>query len=99
VLKESLSALPYWRMAPADQLAVGGPCLALPGEAYAFYLEGANLTVNLASLRSGTATAEWINTWTGDRQKAASVRPSVLRLRKPESFGNAPGLLVVLVRR
>ena len=99
ILKEALSALPYWRMAPADELAVGGPCLALPGEAYAFYVEGANLTVNLTSLGTGAATAEWINTWTGDRQKAASVRPAVLRLGKPKSFGNAPGLLLVTVRR
>jgi hypothetical protein len=99
ILKESMSALPYWRMTPADELAVGGPCLALPGEAYAFYAEGANLTVNLTSLGSGAVTAEWINTWTGDRQQAGSVRPGVFRLGKPKGFGNAPGLLVVLAHR
>ena len=95
ILKDSLSALPYWRMQPADQLAVGGPCLALPGEAYAFYVEGANLTVNLSGLEAGAVKAEWINTWTGDRQPAASVRAKAFRLKKPESFGAAPALLLV----
>jgi hypothetical protein len=99
VLKDSLSVLPYWRMEPADQFAVGGPCLALPGEAYAFYLESANLTVNLTSLGNGTATAEWINTWKGDRQTAGPLRAAVLSLRKPESFGKAPAVLVVRVSR
>ncbi len=95
ILKDSLSALPYWRMAPSEQLAVGGPCLALPGEAYAFYLEGTNLIVNLTGLEAGAATGEWINTWTGDRQPISSIRAGVSRLKKPENFSNAPALLVV----
>jgi hypothetical protein len=96
-LKETLSALPYWRMEPANHLAAGGPCLALAGEAYAFYAEGPELTINLTGLEQ-PATAEWINTWTGEREKA-SARPGVRRLRKPESFGAAPGLLVVRAQR
>jgi hypothetical protein len=99
ILKDSLAALPYWRMQPSDQLAVGGPCLALPGEAYAFYVEGTNLTVNLTGLEGMAVKGEWINTWTGDHQNASSIRPGVFRLKKPEAFGNAPGLLVVLARR
>ena len=82
-------------MESADQLALGGPCLALPGEAYAFYVEGASLTANLAGLEREPAVAEWINTWTGEREQASSIRPGVLRLKKPERFGNAPGLLLV----
>ncbi len=95
ILKESLSALPYWRMEPADQLAVGGPCLALPGEAYAIYVEGVSLTANLVGLERKPTVAEWINTWTGEREQASSIRPGVLRLKKPERLGNAPGLLLV----
>jgi hypothetical protein len=94
LLKESLSALPYWRMEPNDQLAAGGACLALPGEAYVFYVEKSSLTVNLSALEQRPSRAEWINTWTGDREKAA-VRPGFHKLKKPESFGAAPGLLIV----
>ena len=95
LLKETLSALPYWRMEPSDQLAVGGPCLALEGEAYAFYAQGNQITVNLTALDRAPGTAEWIDTWTGAREKAAVSGPGVYRLRKPERFGAAPGLLVV----
>lgn len=38
-LKETLSELPYWRMEPANELASGGVCLAVPGEVYACYSE------------------------------------------------------------
>ena len=30
LLKDTLAALPYWRMEPHNELAVGGPCLAHP---------------------------------------------------------------------
>jgi hypothetical protein len=97
LLKDTLSALPYWRMEPANQLAVGGPCLALPGEAYAFYVEGSQLSANFTALEDrAAATAEWVNTWTGERAKADITKAAVMRLmRKPESFGKAPGLLIV----
>jgi hypothetical protein len=83
-------------MNPADELAIGGLCLALPGEAYAFYVEGDSLTANLTGLISGKVKAEWINTWTGEKEKAVA-RPGVYKLKKPESFGTTPGLLVVRV--
>lgn len=38
ILQENLSALPYWTMEPRPELAVGGPCLATPGEVYACYV-------------------------------------------------------------
>jgi hypothetical protein len=83
-------------MKPSNHLAAGGPCLALPGEAYIFYVEGEPLTVNLGRLKTpGDARAEWINTWDGAREKA-SVRPGgALKLRKPASFGQAPALSIV----
>ena len=95
ILKETLSALPYWKMEPNDQLASGGPCLALPGEAYVFYAEGVNLTVNLSALDGAPVKAEWMNTWTGERQKAPVARESFHKYKKPEAFGATPGLLIV----
>jgi hypothetical protein len=98
LLKDTLSALPYWRMEPANHLAAGGPCLAAPGVAYAFYVEGAQITVNLAAL-DGPANAEWINTWEGTREPLRIERTGVLRsLRKPAAFGRAPALLVIRAR-
>lgn len=38
ILRETLSSLPYWRMEPKPELAAGGPCLAIPGQVYAFYV-------------------------------------------------------------
>lgn len=38
ILKDNLSALPYWLMTPSSDFAVGGPCLAIPGEIYAVYV-------------------------------------------------------------
>lgn len=99
LLKETLSALPYWRMAPSNQFSVGGPCLAIPGEVYVFYTTGGRITANLTALAAG-ATAEWINTWTGERQNAAAVeRPAVQVFPRPKSFAEAPGLLIVRSRR
>lgn len=95
LLEETLSALPYWRMEPHDELAAGGPCLAAPGEAYAFYVEHSTLTVNLSALEHAPVIADWVNTWTGDRQKASSIRPGFHKLKKPEAFGAGPGLLIV----
>src|ERR1700741_3244304 len=39
ILKENLSALPYWLMKPKPELAAGGPCLAIPGNVYAFLVQ------------------------------------------------------------
>jgi len=38
-LKENLAALPYWLMEPKPELAAGGPCLAIPGEVYAYLVQ------------------------------------------------------------
>jgi hypothetical protein len=97
LLKETLAALPYWRMEPHNELAVGGPCLARPGEVYAFYLEGTHITVNLRELEdSGKVAAWWVNTWTGARENAiAGSAAGIHLLKKPEAFGNAPAVLIV----
>jgi hypothetical protein len=95
LLKDALAALPYWRMNPADELAVGGPCLALPGEAYAVYVEKQYVTLNLTHL-AGVANGEWMNTWTGAKVPVLLQGGRVhYRLPRPEPFGSAPGLLVV----
>ena len=96
-LKQELSALPYWRMDPHNELAVGGPCLALPGEVYAFYAQDVHITINLLALENpGNAQAEWIDTWTGAREKQVLDRAAAYRLlKKPASFGKAPALLIV----
>ena len=39
MLKENLAALPYWLMEPKPDLAAGGPCLAIPGEVYAYLVQ------------------------------------------------------------
>ena len=71
--------------------------MALPGDAYVFYAEQPQITVNLLGLEQPSqASAEWIDTWTGARAKASLGKGGVLRLvRKPETFGQAPGLLIV----
>ena len=101
ILKENLSSLPYWRMEPKPELAVGGPCLAIPGQIYAFFVKpgpggsrGAEITVNLTGL-PGSAAMQWINTWTGARADDKVDRAGVYQFRRPNSFGEAPGLLVV----
>jgi hypothetical protein len=38
---------------------------------------------------------QWINTWTGERSDDKVDRAGVYQLRRPNSFGDAPGLLVV----
>ena len=95
LLKQVLSELPYWRMEPNDSLAVGGPCLALPGESYAFYTEQSAITVNLTALDRAPGQAEWIDTWTGARRPALVEKPGIARLPKPSEFGDAPALLIV----
>ena len=93
-LKETLSQLPYWEMVPADDLAVGGPCLALPGRVYAFFAESSKIIVNLRDLEGGAA-GEWIDTWTGAREAVSVAAPGVHTIDKPKTFGAAPGLLIL----
>lgn len=94
ILRKSLEGLPYWKMDPMDDLAVGGQCLAKPGEAYALYAEKNAITVNLFDLE-GPATTEWINTWTGARTAGSVDGGGVRKIAKPEAFGAAPGLLLI----
>ena len=97
LLKDTLSALPYWRMEPHNELAVGGPCLALPGTAYAVYVEKGGVTLNLTGLESPEkARAEWVDTWSGKREPVKlGAAPVQRQLRKPDAFGEAPALLVI----
>jgi hypothetical protein len=96
LLKETLSALPYWRMKPGPELAVGGSCLAIPGEVYACYLEGNQITLNLTGLEERSkARGHWVDTWTGERSAASLGDRAVQRLTKPQSFGKAPAALII----
>ena len=90
-LKQVFESVPYWRMAPANHLAVGGPCLAEAGRTYLCYAEGPNLTLNLGAETAG----EWVNTWTGEREPAGRIPAGVARVTKPKRFDKAPALLVV----
>jgi hypothetical protein len=93
-LKQTLSELPYWRMSPCNELAVGGPGLCDGGRARAFYLDGERITLNLRTM-DGDGTAVWVNTWTTDRVQAGSVQRGVVTLRKPAAFAEAPAVLIV----
>ncbi len=95
ILKKSLSSLPYWRMEPANHLADGAPCLVREGEAYACFIEGEQVKVNLRAL-DGTGQPQWLNTWTGEQIQEPAIQPGVHRFRKPEPFGKAPALLRVV---
>ena len=98
LLKETLSALPYWRMKPCNDLAVGGPALCDGGRIRAFYLEGDRISLNLRTM-ARDAEGEWVNTWSGDKVAAGKLRRSVIRLlEKPKSFGEAPAVLIVRAR-
>jgi hypothetical protein len=133
ILQKSLASLPYWKMEPKPELAAGGPCLAIPGLVYAFYVPSGparggppagtpnatmgaapgirpgpsaalargsarEIVTNLTGL-TGAATAEWINTWTGDRTEERIDRPGVYQFNRPGAFGNAPALLIVRADR
>jgi hypothetical protein len=111
ILKDTLSALPYWSMEPHPELAAGGPCLAIPGNIYAFYVmppfrdgprrpldngPGVESDIRInASALPGSAAVEWINTWTGERVAATLDRPGVYQLSRPAAFGAAPAVLIV----
>ena len=133
ILQKSLASLPYWKMEPKPELAAGGPCRAIPGLVYAFYVppgparggppagtpnatmgaapgirpgpsaalargSAREIVTNLTGL-TGAATAEWINTWTGDRTEERIDRPGVYQFNRPGAFGNAPALLIVRADR
>jgi hypothetical protein len=56
------------------------------------------IVTNLTGL-TGAATAEWIDTWTGDRTGERIDRPGVYQFNRPDSFGAAPALLIVRADR
>jgi hypothetical protein len=56
ILKENLSALPYWLMEPKPDLAAGGPCLAIPGEVYAFLVQALPRATGSGAGRGGGAS-------------------------------------------
>jgi hypothetical protein len=94
ILKRTLSELPYWRMSPCDELAVGGQGLCDGGRTRAFYVPGPRITVNLRKM-DGDPTGSWINTWTGEHSDAGALPAGAMTLPKPKSFGEAPAVLVV----
>jgi len=94
MIKDAFTSLPYWRMEPSNSLAAGGPCLALPGEAYLFYVEGPRLVANLQGLEGG-GSGEWIDTWTGAKLPVPVGKAGIVMLAKPAAFGKAPAALVV----
>jgi hypothetical protein len=55
ILKENLSALPYWLMEPRPELAMGGPCLAIPGEVYAYLVQPLPRPAGAAGVRGGNS--------------------------------------------
>jgi hypothetical protein len=58
---------------------------------------GREIAVNLTSL-AGPATAQWINIWNGEKSESVLPGPGVYQFNRPESFGGAPGLLIVRAR-
>lgn len=94
LLKQTLSELPYWRMSPCNEMAVGGPGLCEGGSIRAFYLEGDRITLNLRGVRA-EPKAHWVNTWTGDRSEVTAAPRAVAVFHKPAAFGEAPAVLIV----
>jgi hypothetical protein len=94
ILKQTMTALPFTRMEPRPELAVGAACLSEPGGVLAFYLTGKRFTANLTRLPAG-AVATWIDTWTGRRLDLGPSESALQTFTKPADFGDAPAVLVV----
>lgn len=94
-LKDALSELPYWEMEPMNEISIGDACLGKAGEAYACYVQGHQITVNLHGLTGKAKTAEWLDTWTGSRTAAPVSDPGIYTLEPPRSFAGAPVVLIV----
>jgi len=104
ILKKTFESVPYWRMNPVPDLAVGGRCLAEPAVQWMCYVEGDkarrkenNITLNLTMLH-GPVTAEWIDTWTGERKPGGRVTAGIRTLDYPEFPDKAPALLILRVQ-
>ena len=100
----------YLLMEPKPELAAGGPCLAIPGQVYAYLVQPSSrpsrsnlgqareIAVNLNALQ-GPATAQWVNIWSGEKTDSQIPGPGIYQFNRPESFGAAPGLLIVHAQR
>src|SRR5258706_4926536 len=97
LLKEILTSIPYWRMTPCNELAVGSPALCEGGRTRVFYAQSSRITVNLTGMERD-ATALWVDTWTGERKDAGVVPQKVMTLQKPAGFGQAPAILIIATR-
>lgn len=93
LLKRTLTALPWWRMKPDPEIAAGAMCLMETGM-MACYQQGRQSAINLTGFR-GPLRAEWVNTWTGARERAEVQPGRPQKVAKPKSFGDAPAVLVV----
>ncbi len=101
ILKQLFESVPYWRMDPVPSLAVGGTCIAEAAANWLCYLEGSKprrkentLVLNLTGL-SGPASAEWVNSWTGERKAAGQTAGGVVSFEYPQEFAPAPALLLL----
>ncbi len=66
--------VPYWKMAPHDDLVQGGHCLARPGKEYVVYLgHGGTTTVDLGGTPAQRFRAQWLNPRTGELSPAKLV--------------------------
>ena len=98
VIRAAMDRVPYWEMAPSDQLVDKGYCLAKPGDAYLVYLpEGGRVHVDMsavARLERGIRAA-WVNPRTGQEIDLGPVRGGVNSFTTPVCFGAGDSLLVV----
>jgi hypothetical protein len=83
ILKEFLQGFAFIRMKPDDSVVktklpkgVTARVLCEPGQAYAIYINGNNLPELALELPAGAYNAEWLNTKTGQVEKAESFRPN-----------------------
>ncbi|VGO14496.1 hypothetical protein PDESU_03058 [Pontiella desulfatans] len=80
------SGVPYWEMAPDDQLVSKGYCLAKPGEAYMAYVpEGGTVEVELAN---GNYTVKWFDPRNGGVLQDGST--AVVKGGRSVNIGSAP---------
>lgn len=64
--------VPYWTMAPHDELVQGGHCLARPGEHYVVYVgHGGRITVDLQGHPPDKFVGQWLNPRSGEWKRAA----------------------------
>lgn len=94
LLKKTFTSLPYWRLAPCDELAFGGPAMCESGRFVAAYVPGRTVAVNLRGM-NGPVKAKWLDTWTGAERPIEALAPAAHKLNRPKEFGDAPAVLIV----